>query len=170
MTHTGLFPDQSLHTARTEMPPPVIRTPGIQPPPLPNSAPIVDGTPSTDDHPSTRIGPTTTTTRQTSYRLLQAKNTSSRPAQGTNKRKHTGSRSVRVRNFEETPQDITSEEDDPGNFSGDGNSSGDSLSDVPACPKRQRTSRIVTRSSAQTSTTDAIMEGELNPALLILPQ
>ena len=53
------------------------------------------------------------------------------PAQGTNKRKHTA-KSYPVQNIE----DITSEEDDPGNISGDGSSSGDDLlSDSPVYPK-----------------------------------
>lgn len=77
-----------------------------------------------------------------------------------NKRKYTAK--IRSVHYSE---DAESDQEDLDNGSGDGSSSGDSVPpDVAARTKRQRTSRIVTRSSNRTSTADPGMEGGLNEA------
>jgi len=107
---------------------------------------IIDDVSSAEDPPSTRIGLATTTGHRSNYRPLPAKNTALISGHDTKKRKHIA-KSRPIRYFEDTG----SEEDDPDNFSGDGSSSGDSVSnDAPSDMKRQRTSRITTRSSART--------------------
>ena len=140
------FLDQLLQAAKTGTPPPVTQTPGVTPSLTPpNAAPIVDDTPSVDNPPSTHNGSTAATTAR--YRPLPARNTAPAPTRGTRKRKHT-SKSRPIRYFEDTE----SEED---NFSGDGSSSGGSVSgDVLASKKRQRTSGIITRSSTQAPAPD----------------
>ena len=61
--------------------------------------------------------------------------------------------------------DAESNDDDPGSYSGDGMSSGESVSsNAPALPKRQRTSGITTRSSARIPTRDINADDSLNPA------
>ena len=102
------------------------------------------------------------------YRALSAKETSVDSAQRAGKRKH-APKSRPIRYVEETD----SEDDSPDALDGDGSSSGESvLSDGPAHAKRQRTTRIATRSSARTPVTE---EGTSNvpypasPALTVPP-
>jgi hypothetical protein len=158
----NLFLDQLPHGAKSKA-----QTPMTQPPPtLPDSGTTISDTPSRDNHPPAHKGTSASTTRQVSQRPLPTKKTASVPTQNSKKRKHTtGPRSAHC--FEETKQDTTSDEDDPGNFSGDGSSSGDSLSDdAPSHPKRQRTAGIVTRSSTRIPAPDASIEGGLNVTFL----
>ena len=156
-TNGVLFSDELLQMAETRTPP-VIQTPGVSlPPMLPNPGPIVDNTPPTNDLPSTHIRSlATTVARQANYRPLPTKKPVSRPVQDTNKHKH-AVKSHQICYFE----DEGSEDDGPGDCSGDGSSSGESVSsNAPA--KRQRMSRVVTRSSVQAPAPDMRMEDALD--------
>ena len=124
--------------------------------PTPSQSAPVDSIQPADDPPSAHIqSPTTTITTTTTttahrvnYRPLPTKKPV--PVHNTKKRKH-NPKARPIRYFE----DAGSEEDDSGGRSGDGSSSGDSVSiNAPAHPKRQRTSRIVTRASTQTPAPD----------------
>ena len=117
----------------------------------------------TDDPPTRVQSPTTTTTvRQANYRPLPTKKPV--PARGTKKRKH-NSKTHPIRYFE----DSGGEGDDPGGLSGDGSSSGDSVSsNAPAHAKRQRTSRIVTQASTRTPARDVnIPSNPPSPSLVV---
>ena len=160
MTHeltAPRFPDQLLQTAGTETPPSVTRTPNISPSPaLPNPGPVVDSSTPADDTPSTHVGSLAPTiTRQANYRPRPTKK--SIPVLDTKKCKHTVGPG-RIRFFEDPASDEDEEFDDP---EGDGSSSGESVSSNPPT-KRQRTSRVVTRSSACTPTSDAGVEDTPN--------
>lgn len=94
------------------------------------------------------ITTTTTAASQAGYRSLPAKKTSTEPTQGAGKRKYRA-KPRPVQYFEDT----ASEDENPGNGDGDGSSSGDSVhSDAAAPAKRQRISRVTTRSSTRTVT------------------
>ena len=91
----------------------------------------------------------------------------------TTKRKHTSkSKSSRPIHYFE---DSSSKEIDASQQSGNGSSSGDSLAaDAPTSAKRQRTSRVTTRSLAVTSAPDLVTKEASNPpslapALPVLP-
>jgi len=149
VTHGDLLLDQLLKGKAKSLPPGT-QTPMVTPRTLPDSALTIDDMPPTED-PPTHPGSTSSITPRASYRPLPAKKLAPVPVQDTKKRKYV-SKSRPIRYFEDTG----SEEDDPEVFSGDGSSSGDSLSDsAPSQPKRQRTSKVTTRSSARTSTLDA---------------
>jgi len=151
------FSDQLLQTAGTETPPSVTRTPDISPfPTLHNPGPVVDNPPPVDVPPSTHVGSLApTVTRQANYRPRPTKK--SIPVLDTKKRKHTVGPG-HIRFFEDPASDEDEESDDP---EGDGLSSGESVSSNPPT-KRQRTSRIVTRSSTCTPTPDAGVEDTPN--------
>ena len=102
--------------------------------------------------------PTITATSQASYRSLPAKKTSSEPTQGAGKRKYRA-KPRPVQYFEDT----ASEDDNPVNGDGDGSSSGESVhSDAAAPAKRQKISRIATRSSTRTVTSREGTSGALH--------
>jgi hypothetical protein len=92
------------------------------------------------------------TSNRTNYRALPSRDGSSIPALANKKRKHNAkSRDSRpIRYFEGSGSD----EEDGDRQSGDGSSSGESLaSNDPTSTKRQKTSRIATRSSTRTPST-----------------
>ena len=113
----------------------------------------------------TRSGPTNTNGGRANYRPLPPRIEPSVPSSASviKKRKHTkepnGSRAIRY--FEGS-----SEEDDNGYISGDGSSSGESITNVPGNAKRQRTSTITTRSLAQTPVPDLAIENPLGSSPL----
>lgn len=111
---------------------------------------------SANNSPSTDILATTTTARKANYRPLPVKKTTSVPVRGAKKRKHSAKQSsTRYSEGEETPS-----EDD---IEDDGLTSGDSISsNAQASTKRQRTSRIITRSSIRIPATNE-GTGGLNP-------
>ena len=151
------FPDQLLQTAGTETPPSATRTPNISPSPaLPNPGPVVDNSTPADVTPSTHVGSLALTiTCQANYRPCPTKK--SIPVLDTKKRKHT-IRPDRIHFFEDPASDEDKEFDDP---EGDGSLSGESVSSNPPT-KQQQTSRVITRSSACTPTSDAGVEDTLN--------
>ena len=158
---TPLYLDQLLQApSKTVVPPPAIQTPGVTPSPtLPKSVPIIDDTLSAGAPPSTHNGSaTTTTTRGANYRPRPLKKQVPVPVEDAKKRKRIN-KSHPIRYYEGSESD----EDDANGLSDDGSSSGESLSDgVPTHAKRQRTSRIVTRSSTQDPGSDAGTEcGEI---------
>jgi hypothetical protein len=131
--------------------------PGISPPPIPNST-TANNTPPTDGRLSTRAEPSApTVARHANYRPLPKK-IAPVPVQNTKKRKH-NAKSRQIQYFEDTESD----DSDPG--SGNGSSSGVSMP-CSAPAKRQRTSRIATRSSARTSAPDVGVEDAPNPDAL----
>jgi hypothetical protein len=111
-----------------------------------------------DDAPAAPVStnvqlPATTIAPRANYRARPTTKVPAVPAQASNKRKHsTKSRPMTYFGDAEDEEEDEEEEDkDGGNCSGDGSSSGESASsDAPARAKRQRTSRIVTRSSIRT--------------------
>ena len=110
------------------------------------------------------------TINQTNYRALPAQDLSSTHISTTGKCKH-GSKLKDTRPIHYF-EGSSSEDDDTGHPSGDGSSSGEDLD--PALAKRQKTSRIMTRSSTRTPAPDidirgASNSGTLSPALLALP-
>ena len=93
-----------------------------------------------------------TTARKANYRPLPTKKATAIPVKGTKKRKHSAGPPP-VQYFED--ESTGSEDDAPRSFDGDGSSSGESVrSDAPGHTKRQRTSKVVTRSSIRTPATD----------------
>ena len=101
----------------------------------------------------TPAGPATISTNQSRYRALPPRNRPTTHPPTTKKRKHApkSGRSRPVHYFEGSG----SEGEGDGYKSGDGSSSGDSIpSDTPTNVKRQKISRIVTRSSTQTPVPD----------------
>ena len=118
-----------------------------------------------------QTGLTHATNNRTNYRPLPPRDESSAPPLASRKRKHnTKSRDTRpIRYFEGSGSD----DEGSDHQSGDGSSSGESLApDVPMTTKRQKTSRMVTRSSTQTPapdirTTEASESVSPTPALLV---
>ena len=117
-----------------------------------------------------KSNPSYAATNRQNYRPLPPRDTPSNLASMTGKRKHTKSKNPRpIRYFE------GSNSEDDASKSGDGSSSGDNItSDAPTSSKRQRTSRMKTRSLAQTPVSDPVSDGALNhpspaPALRTLP-
>lgn len=102
--------------------------------------------------------PATTTALQTVYRPLPTKIRPSTLTAGTNKRKR-GSKSRPIRYFEDTP----SESDETNDQSGDGDSSGDSISGAPPRAKRTHTSVVTTRSSVRPSALDSGIKDTPDP-------
>ena len=137
----------------------------------PSSAP----TPSTSDPlhsngPSiiARSGPANTNGSRANYRPRPTRIEPSVPTSTSviKKRKHAmkPNDSHAIRYFEGS-----TDEDDTGYISGDGSSSGESIpSNAPGNAKRQRTSTIKTRSSAQTPAPDLTIENPLEPPPLAL--
>lgn len=98
-----------------------------------------------------------TTGSRASYRPLPSRNVSSAPAFISKKRKHT-SKPQDIRPFHYL-EDSSDENEDTGHASGDGSSSGDSIAaDALENAKRQRTSRITTRSLARIPAPDLAAE------------
>ena len=152
--HNDLFSDRLLEAAKTKVPAPA------HPPTFSSSVPTINNTSPAHETPSTHVRLTTTAARRANYRPLPTKNATSAPTDGTKKHKHT----VDPRPFHYS-EDSGSDDDNSDDRSGDGSSSGDSVTfDAPARVKRQRTSRIVTRSSTRTTTADMGKSGELNSA------
>jgi hypothetical protein len=148
------FSDLLLQTAATGAPP-VVQTPGISPSPtLPNPGPVVGNTPRPL---ATHVGSSAITVPpRANYRPLPTKKAVLIPVQDTTKRKRVA-KSNKACYFE----GVGSGDDGHDNPSGDGSSSGESVrSNIP---KRQRTSRIATRSSARTPTPDVGAEDTPNP-------
>ena len=148
MTDSILFSDQLSHVTKDGTPSDIEISRVSLPLTLPHSMPIVNPTRPTDDSPSIRIQPSAAPIM--SYRPLPTKKVALIPAQGTNKRKH-ASKSRPIRYF----KDERNKEGDTDKCSGDGLLSGESMSsNAPVHAKRQRTSRIATRSSTQTLAPD----------------
>ena len=108
------------------------------------------------------------TTSRGNYRPLQSRNESSTPAPIPKKRKHsskpTNPRPIRY--FEGS----SDEDEDSGHQSGDGSSSGDSVtSDGPMKVKRPRTSRVMTRSLTQTPVPNLTVETTTHAAQVASP-
>lgn len=155
-----------MQAAGSKPPTSTIETPQVSPPlTLPNAAPIIDSPLSAGDPSPTRIqSQAATAVRQANYRPLPAKSTSAKLVEGTKKRKHTSKEPRVVRYFEGSE----SEDDKAGSDSGDGSSSGESISsNAPA--KRPRTSRIATRSSSRASAPGTGAEGTLDSASPAIP-
>ena len=161
MTDNILFSDQLSHVTKDGTPSDVEISRVSLPLTLPHSTPIVNSTRPTDDSPSIRIQ--SSAAPITSYRPLPTKKVALIPAQGTNKRKH-ASKSRPIRYFE----DERNEEGDTDKCSGDGSSSGESVSsNAPVRAKRQRTSRIATRSSTRTLAPDVDSPNITSPPLAV---
>ena len=140
--------DQLLKEAGKEGPSSAVQEPQVSPPlTLPNPVPIVTDSSPSNDTPLTCLQPgATTTSHQAKYRPLSTKTKLLTTVEGTKKRKYTSKESRPIHYFE----DSESDDSEAGDCSGDGSSSGDSMVSAPARAKCQRTSQIITRSSAQT--------------------
>ena len=135
---------------------------------LPDAVSTVNDFPPAENPPPTHIQPLpATTARKPSYRQLPTKVASSIPVEGPKKRKYGSKESRTIRYFE----DLETDGDGTDDNSGDGSSSGGSISsNAPALSKRQRTSRIITRASTRILVPGTHMEGvpdSASPALAV---